>query len=277
MFIASPRHKLSPYSSQLLPIPEEDQKTEAEQKMASQSASATSQSVREASELVVTKVNQSVISEARQSVSKEAQDLGFWAVICDEEELKQALSVVKDVNVIVDPINQRTALHKIVEMVVNTEKEQQEQAACIALLLKCGVNIDQQDKWGNSPLHVAASYGNFACVKVLVSQGAAVDSRRFGTGWTPLYAAVMFSRLCCTANEVRLFCETIYWLITCGGADYSLKGGFDSVLKQDYIRTPLEAAHWDEVHDVIKEAIKARAAADEKKAAEALQAKVMKE
>jgi hypothetical protein len=290
MFIASPRprHKLSPHSSHnvvtrssVFAIPEEDQKTETEQKKVSQSASAASQSVE---------------TNASELVRKAEQDLGSGARACDEKRLAAALSVVKDANVLVDAVNNRTALHKIVETVFDTKEKQQEQVDCIALLLKYGAKIDQQDKSGFSPLHVAASCANLVCVKFLVSQGAAVDSRRFGTGWTPLFVAVVFSGVCSTMEAVRPFIDTIDWLITCGGADYRLNGGFESGANMgEDTRTPFEAARRDEVkvciqqaavvNKIVQAAIQSalqeprqeRKVAREQKEAEALQVRVMKE
>jgi hypothetical protein len=252
VIVPSPRaRKLSPHSSShnvvmksphLTAIPESEQKQETEQKAASQP--------------VAVKASQPIVADASELVRKAEEDLGKGARVCDAERLAAALSVVKDANVLVDTVNNRTALHKIVEVVVDTEKEQQEQEACIKLLLKCGAKIDQQDNLGYSPLHLAASCANLVCVKFLVSQGAAVNSRRFNIGWTPLFVAVVFSGVRSIMPAVRPFIDTIDWLITYGGADYTLNGGFElgSKMSED-MRTPFEAARWDEVKICIQKAV----------------------
>lgn len=56
--------------------------------------------------------------------------------------------------------------------------------------IRWGTDIDQLDKDGKRPLHVAAELGNYAVVKLLIKNGADIDAPD-REGHTPLYAAVM--------------------------------------------------------------------------------------
>ncbi|HZZ72710.1 MAG TPA: ankyrin repeat domain-containing protein [Pirellulales bacterium] len=64
----------------------------------------------------------------------------------------------------------------------------------VAILLTNGAWIESRAKWGQTPLHYAASSGNGACAAELIQAGARIDStddRRC----TPLYIAARFGRV----------------------------------------------------------------------------------
>ena len=52
-----------------------------------------------------------------------------------------------------------------------------------------GANIDQQDKYGRSPLHVCAAANHADMTEFLLQQGADINSRSTGDGQTPLHFA----------------------------------------------------------------------------------------
>ena len=198
-----------------------------------------------------------------QTVSKEALDLGLWAYVCDSNLLEETLKIVKDGNVIVDEKQQRTALHKIAERVATLQDFSEikdararneaydrfikEQRACIALLIKYGAKVDQQDVFGNTPLHIASSQGNCMCVRWLLEQKAPVNSRRLGKGWTPLFMAIMYSRFPSSAVESNAFITTIQYLIVCGGADCGLVGGVEKAALFSDTRRPCEVSGFADV------------------------------
>jgi ankyrin repeat protein len=62
------------------------------------------------------------------------------------------------------------------------------------LLLANGAVVDARDRWGNTPLHMAASAGYREVVEVLLAHGADVNAKappiaRTGGDWTPMYDA----------------------------------------------------------------------------------------
>ena len=52
-----------------------------------------------------------------------------------------------------------------------------------------GADINQQDKYGRSPLHVCAAADHADMVEFLLQKGADIDSRSTGDGQTPLHFA----------------------------------------------------------------------------------------
>jgi ankyrin repeat protein len=52
-----------------------------------------------------------------------------------------------------------------------------------------GANINQQDKYGRSPLHVCAAANHADMVEFLLQRGADIDSRSIGDEQTPLHFA----------------------------------------------------------------------------------------
>ena len=52
-----------------------------------------------------------------------------------------------------------------------------------------GANINQQDKYGRSPLHVSAAANHADMTEFLLQRGADIDSRSTGDGQTPLHFA----------------------------------------------------------------------------------------
>lgn len=52
-----------------------------------------------------------------------------------------------------------------------------------------GADINQQDKYGRSPLHVSAAADHADMVEFLLHKGANIDSRSIGDGQTPLHFA----------------------------------------------------------------------------------------
>ena len=52
-----------------------------------------------------------------------------------------------------------------------------------------GADINQQDKFGRSPLHVCAAADHSDMVEFLLHRGADIDCRSIGAGQTPLHFA----------------------------------------------------------------------------------------
>jgi ankyrin repeat protein len=58
----------------------------------------------------------------------------------------------------------------------------------IAALVSAGANVNARQKYGVTPLHIAASYGTPSHIAALLSAGAEVDART-QAGKTPLHIA----------------------------------------------------------------------------------------
>ncbi len=61
-------------------------------------------------------------------------------------------------------------------------------------LIKEGANVNERNKYGNIPLHWAASYGRLSIVEELINKGADIDAKN-NNGNTPLHWAVKSSHL----------------------------------------------------------------------------------
>jgi len=83
------------------------------------------------------------------------------------------------------------ALHlATVSLVDRMDPAREERARMLqALLLARGVPVGQRDRWGATPLHWAAMYGDSAFVEALLSAGVAVNVVATREGWTPLHGA----------------------------------------------------------------------------------------
>ncbi len=65
-----------------------------------------------------------------------------------------------------------------------------------------GVSVELENSWGSRPLHRAAANGNVEVIRLLISAGAAVDSRNTMHGWLPIHYAA--KRGCAEAIRVLL-------------------------------------------------------------------------
>lgn len=74
----------------------------------------------------------------------------------------------------------RTALHG-----ASVEAGSEE---AVELLLDYGADVDAKDKYGNTPLHDAAKYGNISICKLLLGYGADIDAAN-KWGQTPMHVA----------------------------------------------------------------------------------------
>lgn len=80
----------------------------------------------------------------------------------------------------------------------------------VDLLLSKGINVNEADNRGLTPLQLAASYGNVDFVKRLLLKGAIVNVAD-NFGFTPLHSAIFFGRL------------PVIELLLSHGSDVSLK------------------------------------------------------
>ncbi|XP_014663440.1 PREDICTED: ankyrin repeat domain-containing protein 10-like, partial [Priapulus caudatus] len=65
---------------------------------------------------------------------------------------------------------------------------------CSALLIKHGSNVDMADKWGVTPMYLAASNAQTHCIQLLLSAGAKPTYRNRKTGLVPRQLASTSSR-----------------------------------------------------------------------------------
>jgi serine/threonine-protein phosphatase 6 regulatory ankyrin repeat subunit A len=68
--------------------------------------------------------------------------------------------------------------------------------ACVKLLLEQGANVESRDFYGMSPLHLASSQGHADCIGQLLSVGADANSVD-NMGQTSVHVAVQGNRVAC--------------------------------------------------------------------------------
>ncbi|XP_054721322.1 inversin-like [Uloborus diversus] len=73
---------------------------------------------------------------------------------------------------------------------------------CVSLLLKAGVQVDNNDNKGQTALHAAAAKGFSQCVKLLLQHKASVQCRNFD-GATPLHYAAISPNLKCLSRILK--------------------------------------------------------------------------
>ncbi|GLE03167.1 hypothetical protein PINS_up012046 [Pythium insidiosum] len=72
-----------------------------------------------------------------------------------------------------------------------------------ALVTSGGVDVDERNDKGETPLHVAAAAGSDAVVQVLLSHGADLRLSDWESGWTALHRSVYFEHLTTTLLLLR--------------------------------------------------------------------------
>lgn len=68
--------------------------------------------------------------------------------------------------------------------------------AGVVAQLEAGVDIESQDEFGQTALHIAAMNDQPNIIKILIEKGASIDARD-GNDWTPLYGATLDDNLKC--------------------------------------------------------------------------------
>jgi hypothetical protein len=85
----------------------------------------------------------------------------------------------------------------------------------VKLLLDKGADVNLTDKYGNTPLHLAASDGHIEIVKLLLEKGSDVNSKRRNDGTTPLYWAALnghieIVKLLLLMNLIKVDCSRLH-------------------------------------------------------------------
>uniref|UniRef100_A0A674K4I8 Ankyrin repeat domain 52 n=1 Tax=Terrapene triunguis TaxID=2587831 RepID=A0A674K4I8_9SAUR len=121
---------------------------------------------------------------------------------------------------------------------VNFQPETPHQAGCF-LLSFLGSEIDCADKYGNTPLHVAARYGHELLISTLMTNGA--DTARRGIhDMFPLHLAVLFGFSDCCRK--LLSSGQLYSIVSSLSNEHVLSAGFDINTPDNLGRTCLHAA-----------------------------------
>ena len=108
------------------------------------------------------------------------------------------------------------------------------QKGIIKLLLKNGVNINEIDKNGVTPIHRAVRFRNPKIVQFLIKNGADVNSIDKRSKSTPLHRAVVSSGAPSTKGKTKEVIEIIKILIA-SGADPKIKNKLGKT-PLDYVR-----------------------------------------
>lgn len=69
------------------------------------------------------------------------------------------------------------------------------------------IHIDSKDKFGRTPLHIAACKDNLDCLKLIISAGAEINSQSV-SGETPLIKAIRFNKYSNTKILLRYGAES---------------------------------------------------------------------
>jgi len=70
-------------------------------------------------------------------------------------------------------------------------------AGCLRLLIDAGAHLEAKSYRGFAPLHHAAQEGHAECCSLLLAMGCDANARITGSGATPLFQAILNSRLAC--------------------------------------------------------------------------------
>ncbi|KKA28844.1 hypothetical protein TD95_000248 [Thielaviopsis punctulata] len=73
----------------------------------------------------------------------------------------------------------------------------------VEMLVKAGINLNWQDKTGETALHIASRYGNVECTRVLLDGGADIDAVEATYSWTPLHVAAVDGKM----DSVKILVE----------------------------------------------------------------------
>ena len=116
------------------------------------------------------------------------------ASICgDLENVTKLLSTRKG-DIDVKTLNEKRTLHKTVYLSIKCSSQKEEDAylEVVKVLSEIGVDLEQKDSKGNTPLHLACGglgrKGNPRIVEILLYHGASVHAEN-GQGCTPLHKA----------------------------------------------------------------------------------------
>ncbi|KAL5611978.1 uncharacterized protein BROUX77_002134 [Berkeleyomyces rouxiae] len=65
----------------------------------------------------------------------------------------------------------------------------------VDMLVKAGVDLDWQDKTGETALHLASRYDHVDCAQILLKGGAKIDATESTYAWTPLHVAAVDGKM----------------------------------------------------------------------------------
>ncbi|MBA2369528.1 MAG: ankyrin repeat domain-containing protein [Candidatus Protochlamydia sp.] len=113
----------------------------------------------------------------------------------------------------INPKNLQTPLHNVIYQYVNYndknescyDKKKSAIFDMIKLLINCGANCDRQEGVSEqSPLHIAAEYGELELIDLLVNRAGAYINIRDDVGETPLFAAIRHGHVAAVKKLLEL-------------------------------------------------------------------------
>ncbi len=101
-------------------------------------------------------------------------------------------------------------------MSVHEAAEEGNEEELLRLIQKDITSVNEDDEYGETPLHLACSAGHANCVKLLLNNGAEVDSQN-SNGVTPLHQSARLGRVACVSLLLRkgLLAFTMFFFSFC--------------------------------------------------------------
>jgi ankyrin repeat protein len=152
--------------------------------------------------------------------------------------------IIEALNINFDDKENRNLLHEVILVRDhNNENDHNTKAiqSKVQALLQCGYAIDSRDKFGSTPLHIAAVRNNSNLALVLIKNGADVNAKD-NNGATPLHDAL----------EHNNFKESVLKVLIEAGADLNAKDIF-GMTPQDVISPPNKNAKETFLREIIKQ------------------------
>ncbi|KXJ11654.1 poly [ADP-ribose] polymerase tankyrase [Exaiptasia diaphana] len=165
--------------------------------------------------------------EKANKAKKEKEDKLFKAF--QENNIDEIATLIQncDLNVkeVTEGRSKKNLLHSLAETTCKNPQEEEKVGQIFRCLVENGCSVNAKDKYGNTPLKLAAEKGNIPILKLLLEKGADVNKKDDLSGDTPLHWAAKNDKV-----------KAVHTLLTSGFEDVDVN------IQNDSLKTPLHLA-----------------------------------